>query len=64
MTSTRRWNSSGGILIEKNNNDYSQLRIFLLQNKGTVTVEIKDSGTKIYQFNINVDGFADSFASL
>ena len=31
MTSTRRWNSSGGIQIEKNNNDYSQFRIFLLK---------------------------------
>lgn len=64
MNSTRMWNSSGGILIERNNNDYSQLRIFLLQSKGIVTVEIKDPGTKIYHFNINVDGFADSFTRL
>jgi len=64
MTSTRRWNSSGGILIEKNNNDYSQFRIFLLQNKGTVKVEVKDSGTKIYNFSINTDGFSDSFTKL
>jgi hypothetical protein len=64
MTSTRRWNSSGGILIEKNNNDYSQFRIFLLQNKGTITTEIKDSGTRIYHFSINVDGFSDSFTRL
>jgi hypothetical protein len=64
MNSTRSWNKSGGILIERNNNDYSQFRIFLLQSKGTVTVEIKDSGTKIYHFSINVDGFSDSFTRL
>lgn len=64
MTSTRRWNSSGGILIEKNNNDYSQFRIFLLQNKGKVTVEVKDSGTKIYNFSLVTDGFSDSFSKL
>jgi len=64
MTSTRRWNSSGGILIEKNNNDYSQFRIFLLQSTGIITVEIKDSGTKIYHFSINTEGFSDSFTSL
>jgi hypothetical protein len=64
MNSNRGWNSSGGILIERNNNDYSQLRIFLLQSKGTVMVEIKDSGTKIYHFSINADGFSDSFAEL
>jgi len=44
MTSIKRWNSSGGIMIERNNIDYSQFRIFLLQSKGIVTVEIKDSG--------------------
>jgi hypothetical protein len=64
MTSTRRWNSSGGISIERNNNDYSQFRIFLLKSKGTVTVEIKDSGIKIYHFSINADGFSDSFTKL
>jgi hypothetical protein len=64
MTSTRRWNSSGGMLIESNNNDYSQFRIFLLQNKGIVTMEIKDSGTRIYHFSINADGFSDSFTRL
>lgn len=64
MNSTRRWNKSGGILIERNNNDYSQLRIFLLESKGSVTVEIKDSKTKIYHFSINVDGFSDSFTRL
>jgi hypothetical protein len=64
MNSSRRWNSSGGILIERNNNDYSQFRIFLMQSKGTVMIEIKDSGTKIYHFSINSDGFSDSFTRL
>jgi hypothetical protein len=64
MTSTRSWNKSGGILIERNNNDYSQFRIFLLQSTGIVTVEIKDSGTKFYHFSINTEGFTDSFASI
>ena len=64
MTSTKRWNSSGGIMIEKNNNDYSQFRIFLLQSKGIVMVEIKDSGTKIYHFSMTADGFGDSFTRL
>ena len=64
MTSTRSWNSSGGILIERNNNDYSQFRIFLMQSTGTVTVEIRDSGSNTYFFNIFVDGLSDSFSKL
>jgi len=64
MTSSRSWNSSGGILIERNNNYYSQFRIFLLQSKGTVAVEIKNSGTKIYNFSINTDSFSDTFTKL
>jgi hypothetical protein len=64
MNSTRRWNSSGGIMIEGNNGDYSQFRIFLLQSKGAVPVEIKAAGTKIYHFSINADGFIDSFTQL
>jgi len=64
MNSTRRWNSSGGIMIEGNNGDYSQFRIFLLQSKGTVPVEVKGSGNKIYSFNIIADGFSDSFTKL
>jgi hypothetical protein len=64
MTSTRSWNSSGGILIERNNSDYSQFRIFLLQNKGTILVEVKDSGTTNYHFSINADSFRDSFTKL
>jgi hypothetical protein len=64
MTSTRSWNSSGGIMLERNNNDYSQFRVFLMQSKGTITVEIRDSGTKTYHFKINSDGFSDSFTKL
>jgi hypothetical protein len=64
MTSTRRWNSSGGIKIERNNNDYSQFRIFLLQSSGSVAVEISDSGGNVYSFSMNTDGFSDSFGKL
>lgn len=64
MNSTRRWNSSGGIMIEGNNGDYSQFRVFMLQSKGVIPVEIKESGTKVYHFTINADGFADSFTKL
>jgi hypothetical protein len=64
MTSTRSWNSSGGILIEKNNNDYTQLRIFLLQNKGIVKVEITGQARKTYNFSMNIDSFSDSFTKL
>lgn len=64
MTSTRRWNSAGGILIERNNNDYSQFRIFMLQSTGVVTAEIRDSAGNIFYFSINADGFSDSFSTL
>lgn len=64
MTSSRSWNSSGGIMIERNNNDYSQFRIFLLQNKGVVTAEIRDAGATVYNFTLNVDGFSDSFSKI
>jgi hypothetical protein len=64
MTSNRRWNSSGGISIERNTNDYSQFRIFLLQSNGRVMVEIKDAGTKTYSFSINADGFSESFSRI
>ncbi len=64
MTSGRRWNSSGGILIERNNNDYPRLRIFLLQSSGIVTVEIRDAGANTYNFSMNVGGFSDSFSKL
>lgn len=64
MTSSRRWNSSGGILIENNNNDYSQLRIFLLQNTGTVMVDVEDSQANKYHFSMFLNGFSDSFSKL
>jgi len=64
MTSTRRWNSSGGIMIERNNNDYSSLRIFLLQNTGIVTVEIRESDSDVYYFGLNLAGFSDAFSKL
>jgi hypothetical protein len=64
MTSTRSWNSSGGISIERNNNDYSQFRIFLLQSTGTVNTEIKSSGPEVYYFTIYVSGFNVSFNKL
>jgi len=64
LTSSRGWNSSGGIMIERNNNDYSQFRIFLLECEGMVTVEIKDPGANTYNFNLNADGFSESFTSL
>lgn len=64
LNSTRRWNSSGGIMIEGNNGDYSQFRVFMLQSKGAIPVEIKESGTKVYRFTINADGFGDSFTKL
>ena len=64
MTSSRSWNSSGGIMIEGNNNDYSQFRIFILQSKGVMTVEIKDAGSKTYNFSFNSDGFSDSFSKI
>jgi hypothetical protein len=64
MTSSRSWNSSGGILIERNNNDYSQFRIFLLQSTGNVEVEIRDSGSNIYHFSIKTEGLNDSFSKI
>jgi hypothetical protein len=64
MTSARSWNSSGGIMIERNNNDYSQFRIFLLQNTGMVNVEVKAPGNKIYNFSLNAYGFSDSFSGI
>jgi hypothetical protein len=51
-------------MIERNNNDYSQFRIFLLQSNGAITVNINDSGTKVYHFTIIADGFSDSFTRL
>jgi hypothetical protein len=64
MTSSRGWNKSGGILIERNNNDYSQFRIFMLQSEGVINVEIRDDSSSVYLFNINSAGFADAFSQI
>ena len=64
MTSSRGWNKSGGILIERNNNDYSQFRIFMLQSDGVINVEIRDDSSSVYHFDINAAGFADAFSQI
>ncbi len=64
MTSTRGWNKSGGILIERNNSDYSQFRIFLLQSSGPVNVEIHDNDSTVYNFDINASGFSKAFSQI
>lgn len=64
MSPSKSWNSSGGILIERNNNNYSEFRIFLLQSTGNVPVEIRDSGGNTYNFIIWLDGLTDSFSKL
>jgi len=64
MTSSRGWNKSGGILIERNNNDYSQFRIFLLQSDGVINVEIRDDSSRVYHFDINATGFIDAFSQI
>jgi hypothetical protein len=64
LTSSRGWNKSGGILIERNNNDYSSFRIFMLQSEGTVNVVIRDETSAEYRFDINATGFGDSFSQI
>jgi hypothetical protein len=64
LTSSRGWNKSGGILIERNNNDYSQFRIFMLQSDGVINVEIRDDSSSVYHFDINAAGFADAFSQI
>jgi hypothetical protein len=64
LTSSRSWNKSGGILIERNNNDYSQFRIFMLQSEGVINVEIRDDSSSVYHFDINTTGFADAFSEI
>jgi hypothetical protein len=61
LTSTRGWNKSVGILIERNNNDYSQFRIFMQQSDGVINVEILDDSSFVYHFDINAAGFSDAF---
>jgi hypothetical protein len=64
MTSSRGWNKSGGILIERNNNDYSQFRIFMLESEGVINVEIRGDSSSVYHFDINAAGFADAFSQI
>jgi hypothetical protein len=64
LTSSRGWNKSGGILIERNNNDYSQFRIFMLQSEGIIDVEITDNASSVYRFAIDATGFGDSFGQI
>ncbi len=64
MTSTRGWNKSMGILIERNNSDYSQFRIFLLQASGVINVEIQDNDSSVFHFDINADGFGKAFSQI
>lgn len=64
MTSTRPWNKAGGILIERNNNDYSRFRIFMLESEGTVNVVIRDETAAEYRFDLQATGFGDSFSQI
>jgi hypothetical protein len=64
LSSSRGWNKSGGILIEQNNNDYSQFRIFMLQSEGAVSAEIRDESSSAYYFDISATGFGDSLNQL
>jgi hypothetical protein len=64
MTSSRGWNKSGGILIERNNNDYSQFRIFMLQSEGVINVEILGDSSSVYHFDINAAGFTEAFSQI
>jgi len=64
LTSSRGWNKSGGILIERNNNDYSQFRIFMLQSDSIINVEIRADSSSVYHFEINAAGFSDAFSQI
>jgi hypothetical protein len=64
ITSSRRWNKSGGILIEQKNNDYSQFRIFMLQSEGLVNVDILNDSSSVYRFAINAYGFSDALSQI
>jgi len=64
MTSSRGWNKSGGILIEQNNNDYSQFRIFILQSEGVINVEVRGDSSSLYLFDINAAGFGDALTQI
>lgn len=64
MISSRGWNKSGGILIEQNNNDYSQFRIFMMQSEGVVSVEIRDESSAVYNINLAATGFGEALSHL
>ena len=64
LNSSRAWNKSGGIMIERNNNDYSQFRIFILQSDGVINVEINGDSSSVYHFVITTAGFADTFSQI
>ncbi len=64
LISNRGWNKSGGILIEQNNNDYSQFRIFMLKSEGMVDVTITGDSSSVYLFAISAAGFGDALSQL
>jgi hypothetical protein len=64
MTSSRGWNKSGGIMIERNNNNYSEFRIFMLKSEGVIKVEIRDDFSSVYHFEIAAAGFPDAFSRI
>lgn len=64
LTSSRSWNKSGGIMIEQNNNNYSQFRIFVLQSEGVINVEIRADSSSVYNFDIKANGFSDALGRI
>ena len=64
LTSGRGWSKSGGILIERNNDDYSQFRIFMLQSTGIINVDLTDAASTSYHFKVNADGFSAAFGKI
>jgi hypothetical protein len=64
LTASRGWNKSGGIMIEQNNNNYSQFRIFLLQSEGVINVEIQGDSSSVYNFDIKATGFSDALGHI
>lgn len=64
LTSNRGWNKSGGIMIEQNNNSYSQFRIFMLQSEGVINFEIYGDSSSVYNFNIKSTGFGDALGKI
>jgi invasion protein IalB len=51
-------------MLERNNNDYSRFRIFLLENTGNVNMEITDPQSGKYSFSFSLDGFSDAFTGI